>query len=546
MPSRENIELLEIKDPSAYSESKSYLLSQEGLFTNYDKRSRLYKNRYALFYKNPATLFQIIESLCNFVLKIADYKNTSGNADSILGYVRSEACVNLRLKLPTTKDVIYRKLEEIFAEIFSDQQGYSYTESSDGFRVLKKKSRPTFDFKTGKMKEDSIMIVVHVIEDKMDAFIKEQELAEDLFLVKDNHPAEFHFLNSSKELSLVTDLYDKDNIYVLGERNTRIHPDVPIVDGKFNFIKDSEGKIGSRIADVAVYDEQQKPTYFSVKSFGGRSTSKVHLISIGLMSGGMIEYFSNFTGEYLQTLIGNRYQSIAEYYNKSEKSSAALLKEILFWYKSDNGEEKYRRCLNRLKDGYINSIREFLNSTFFKNWGINPVKYLQIFRPSLVEWQLKLTDTDDIWYTENKEELVIADSLVNKDVVEDFLKNAFGYGYILAAIRNRMLYLKDYRDKPIDEQCFKIDKYLIVYPTDTRKYIEIRIRTKAFTVIGFLTKLKKITSNIWPDTFTFFYCCNDFDKFFGLKDPSNEIFSEGFLLNSGFLKGRPKFDTSLI
>lgn len=529
---KSDIKWIDMSKFANLTEISKFLLSLDGFFTSYNPIDKKYSNRYLKYSKDPIEVKRIIKSLLLFIYKIKD-SILDNFSDSRLGYISNNACINLRIESSSSKQELYNSFESIFNSVFQDSK-ISITKDANGFRIVRKKRTPTFDPKTGKTKKYTVLLVIVVITNTMDAFVKEQEIAEDLYLYKDPNIDTFHFKNTKALLDRLKFDYSSDRIHLLKESNKRIEHINPFNEGKFNFIKYENFGIGKILADIGLYNNSNYPTYISIKSFGNNLTDKVHLISLKLDYPCIYTKEDFAIGTYVYHLLGNKCSETADIYEENKSDIKSIYEYILSIDKSESKNslylERYKSLFNGLSyDQKLNSITKFLTCPLFTYWSINPFLFIRTFQSYEQKFNI-----------EEKEYLI--DKSKDTKAIECFehlIKEAFGNGYILFAIKDRYIYAKDYRQFTISEQDNKILKYEIYYPVNTRKAIELRLKTETLTIIGEIYSDRSII----PNRLSFFYYYNNFSSFFkesGLSE--NKILNEGFLLDSGFNRKRPEFD----
>lgn len=504
-----------------------YLLSKKGLLTNCKSGECVF--RYSKYDKDPRKVDELVQSIVKYVSDI--YKTiTNIDPDAKLGYVYNDLCVNLRVQTNIKKDDLYRLLISVCESVFNKNNRISYiTESADAFRIVRSKKY----FSPGE-RPYTILIVVGFLSAKMDAFIKEQEIAEDLYLYKTN-PTKYHFKNSHNIFDNLNLDYDPNEIFVPNSRTRRINPENPFENGKFNFITDSNGKIGSIIADIVVRNKYKDPTYISVKSFGRNLQDKVHLTTIKYDYNTMYSSNHHSAALLIYSLIKNNINEITELYKKTNGDIKICSKYILENAIIDP-DCKYIQKMKNLSlfdslSDYekLEYVRYFLDNPLFHGWGINPFRYIETFATYEKEENNNLS-VKDYYIDKITDERIICN-------IEHFLLNAWGYGYILVSAKNRMLYYKDYRDHGLDPIDYKLKTYTIVYPKINRNSVKLICTTENIIFSGEMHPGK----TGWPDTIVFFYYYKNLEKFFEgtICNIINPIFMEGFLMNRGFKKEKP-------
>lgn len=505
------------------NKTKADLYSKEELFTR--KINGEYQNRYLLYGKDILEGMQLSDKLFNFIIEVYKYLYADGRKD-ILGYVKNEFCINLRAPYSYDLSIFYRDVQLIAYNIFKDDPRIFNTVDDTGFRIRRTKKNSD---------KNTILLVLQPITKVMNAFRKEQQVGEDLYSYATKQSF-YHFYNAVGAFSKIPYFaYDYDQIYMPQEHNRRINERLPMVNGYLNFISDEKGEIGRRIADIAVY-QNSRPTYISVKSFGPQIKDKAHLISLKLDREGIYDGKTYSAGVYLYHAVAKKYDEIANLYCqcdgdvqeildfiRTNKNDAYIttpyLDAFLNIFNSMSNQEKNQQCI------------KFLECPLFKYWGINPFRFMQTF--ATYDRNVPITKNftaEDVFSP--FEEGIIEDrrNLISRDRIEKFINDAFGKGYLLFALKNRKIYIKDYRQFGLSYDDCKILEYMICYPSMSRNVVELRIMTKTFTIIGEIYQ----DHSLWPNKVSFFYFYNDFYKYFDyISDEENLIFDEGFLTNAG-------------
>ena len=538
---KENIEYLQFDNIKDYNEVKKYIFSKDGLITSFNSKINTYDNRYLNYSKNTDEVIALYENIIKFIYYIhLCIKKLDPDTNNTLGYINNQYCVNMRVNINCLdKKKLYDILEKLTIKIFKNDDKISYKKDADAFRVLRKRAKSSID-KDGNVKTHTVLIVVSKVLKIIDAFIKEQEFAEDLFLYKSDSNI-FHFKNTKQILTELDLDYDKNKIFLLNEKNKRILAENPFCNGKFNFLSNNSNtglNIGGRIADIAIYNSNNIPTYLSIKSFGSSITDKVHLITLKLDHDNIFSKNDYTLGVFLYSILKDKYLEAAEIYSNND--NIETIKYILQNYSNISYEYEYLNSFIDIFDSldYENkfkSLLNFLNCPLFLYWKINPFLFINTFSTydknlknnNIVEYTFKNIPVTDI------------------KCIEDFIYHAFGTGYILIILKNRYIYIKDYRNSNLNSIDHTILDYNVRYPINSRNAIELSLKTDTFTIIGEIYASK----SLWPNTISFFYYYNDFNKVFNSNNINiniiNNIFDEGYLLNSGYQLKRPDYDNFL-
>lgn len=500
----------------------NYLKTLDGLLTSYSAERDSFQIRYTHYDRDQNKVKVLVSRFVYFIANLFKAIKTI-DPDSSLNYIESQTCINLRISINISKDKLYSLLEEQYQIHFRSDDRFLSKQDSDAFRVLRKKA----DHYKNPNSVPTIMVVIGLVNETLDAFVKEQEIAEDLYLFKQNSD-QYHFKNSRSLFNHLNLDYQDNKIHLLQERNRRVDMTCPLTFGHYNFKTDDFSSCGSILADIAVYNDFNGPTYLSVKSFGRNHSDRVHLISLKFDWDEILSKTDHLVISYLYRMVVNQIDRIATLYEANSEDIEGICSYIIenYDYSELTSQLDYEfDCISF--DQKLNSIKKVFNCCFLRNWNINPFRYFHTF----MSYQNNIQTPSDASSTRI--------DISNQSVLNNFQKfivDAWGKGYVLIAAKNRYLYYSDYRECTLSQSDSKILNCTIQYPVATRNAIEIQLKTETMYFVGEIYPSR----SIWPNTVSFFYRYNDIERSMIKTAEENEIFNEGYLINGGFRRGRLK------
>ncbi len=360
-------------------------------------------------------------------------------------------------------------------------------------------------------------------------------------------------------------------------------------DGIINFTSDN-GNIGKIVVDVAYTKGEGAKQYLSVKSFGKEGTSGANFTHVRMDALKIYNEKTFYSAiQVIDDILINKEKldmpnlDIETLAKMNPSKIVKLHEQIGVEYESDYSvlldvkgrpKDEHKKTQNDLKkldqmektaydtlmklvedsllknktqelktiQDYIKSfivfgkdIREqamnLFTHSFFKNFGINPVLYLQVFRDygkeapisgpgskSKRDWiQLSKFDKDvnegldDLNQSEQFEDIQELTHNYNDMVIKKFIQDAIGWGYVLIAIVGNRIFFKEItEDFYRTDSNFEIDNIEINYPSATSKAINMRIYSSHYRLD---LMFRSTNGSIYPGDMTVFYVMNNLQEY---------------------------------